>query len=412
MNEIQEKVLFCLRDPSPDAVQDLLTQLTDKQWGELVNTARKQGLAPLLYSRLQQLGVSVPPTVNGSLQAAFHNNAARNFNLLHEHEKLIEALDAHKIPVITLKGIYLAACIYPNIGERVMNDIDLLVPSDDLSRAVQVIELGGYRSRRKYDFEHEKQLNHHLPPYFKTKASMLEIHWNILPARSRYRIDLDGIWDRSLPVKIGESEARTLCPEDLLLHLCAHTAYHLYRDGPRSLYDIKIVLTHFETQLDWRIVSTRAREWGLVNSVYLTLRLACSLLEHDLPAHVWQTLHPGVFDEELINAAKMKIFREQTLSHRLTSVWKGETLDKRLLGAWKRLALPPKILAGKYNLPPESKRVHLYYLIRAKDLFMLHSRNLVSLLLGRKQESDILSNDGSLIDFLDWHPDPHDIADR
>src|SRR6266498_1649470 len=193
MNEIQKIILFCLHDKSPD-----LAQVTGQQWGELVDTARKLGLAPLLYSRLQLFGIRIPPTVDKLLRANLLNNTARNINLLYEHQKLVEALGAQNIPVISLKGAYLSACIYQNIGERVIGDIDLLVPSDDLSRAAQVIELSDYRSRRKYDLELEKKLMHHLPPYFKPNAPPLEIHWNILTNKFHHidYIDLDGIWER------------------------------------------------------------------------------------------------------------------------------------------------------------------------------------------------------------------------
>jgi hypothetical protein len=407
MNENHEYILFCLRVSSLDSAQAFFTQVTDQQWEDLTAIAEKLGVAPLLYSRLLRLGFRFPPNVDALLLTIIQNNTARNLNFLTEHNNLIKALEAQNIPVISLKGIYLATCIYQNMGERVIGDIDLLVPLDDLSRAVQVIESTGYRSNPKYDLEFEKKRLHHLPPYFKSKAPVLELHWNIL-ARISHHIDLDGIWERSLPVKIGGSNARTLCPEDLLIHLCAHIASHLYRNATRSLYDIKLVLEHFETQLDWQIVSTRAREWGLINSVYLTLRLTRSLLDFDLPAPIWQTLHPGIFNEKLIDAAELKIFREETFSSTLTSAWKSENIIERLLGAWKRLALPPKILAGKYNLPPVSKLVYIYYLIRAKDLIILHGRDLMDLLQNNKRKGDMFSNDGLLIDFLDWHPDLQD----
>jgi hypothetical protein len=234
----------------------------------------------------------------------------------------------------------------------------------------------------------------------------LEIHWNIL-SNKIHQIDLDGIWKRSVPVKIGDSNARTLCAEDLLLHLCAHIAYHhVYQGAIRSLYDIKLVLKHFESQLDWQIISERAQKWRLINSVTLTLRLTCSLLGFDLPAHAWQTLQPESFDEKLITAAESKIFREeQDFSPVLVSVWKNENVIERLLGSWKKLALSPKMLAGKYNLSPESKRIYFYYLIRLKDLIIRNGRDLMDLLLGNQQKSDILSNDGLLLDFLDWRPD-------
>jgi hypothetical protein len=78
-----------------------------------------------------------------------------------------------------------------------------------------------------------------------------------------------------------------LSPEDLLLHLCLHSAYgHGWKQfdgGLRQLADIAAVVRHHAATLDWHRVGQRAHDWRAERCVWLGLVTARDLLQAPVP---------------------------------------------------------------------------------------------------------------------------------
>lgn len=64
--------------------------------------------------------------------------------------EICNALNNNKIQYVLLKGIILSNFAYEDIGERIFNDIDILINSDQISEAVKVLDEIGY-IQGKYD---------------------------------------------------------------------------------------------------------------------------------------------------------------------------------------------------------------------------------------------------------------------
>lgn len=139
-----------MTNPRP-AVDFLLRCLSDRQppsgnhrqpaydWNEVVDAAAYHNLSPLLFKRLKQGGTwtCVPADAWERLRLAYFASANRNRRLYLQLRPLLAGLRTAGIPVIVLKGAYLAEAVYGDIALRPMGDVDLLVPSADLPGARQ-----------------------------------------------------------------------------------------------------------------------------------------------------------------------------------------------------------------------------------------------------------------------------------
>jgi hypothetical protein len=122
-------------------------------WQSVCRLAVQQNLAPLLYRRIKDLGITahLPCEVYEDLRNRYLYSAASSMRLYHEFGKVMTAMQAAHIPIIPLKGIYLAQTVYKNPALRPMCDIDILVKPNDITLSVDVLKALGYSPTRKFD---------------------------------------------------------------------------------------------------------------------------------------------------------------------------------------------------------------------------------------------------------------------
>ncbi len=396
----QELLLYALKKENRGGLRVRFSNLLEPDWKDLIDLVDEFGLGPILYSILGDAQVEIPASVDSIFQKLLLNNTARNLHLTVVFTEIARALQKANIQIVPLKGIYLAGEIYSQPGLRVMGDIDILVRRADLERTTSVVESLGYRPERPYSLDAEYKMFHHLPNYFRKGSPPLEIHFRLLMPMPQFNCDMDALWERAKPQK---DNAFTLCPEDMLLYLCAHTAYHhLYVDALKSLVDIHLFLLKFGPQLNWTMMVGRAKEWGMFNSLYLTLRLEEEVTGNVIPENIWPLIQPDHFDERLMDAAKAKFFSHQELSRTIAMVWEKENIFQRFMGVLRRIFLPPHVLAQKYKLHPQSKWLYFYYLVRLKDLLVNYSLDGWALFRGETKTSTRSNADGLLIKYLGW----------
>ena len=228
-------------------------KLGDLDWERIIGLAQKNGVAPVLFAALKAKDVTPPPAAAERIRKIYLASAARNTRIFHELGKILRALQAANIPVIPLKGIWLAESVYGNIALRAMGDVDLWVPRSQLDAARQVMDSLGYSSRSKAD--RPQALQDALAgetQMFKTDAPMVELHWNVFPGewlRHTARIDEQVIWQRTLPH--NRENVRQLSAEDAIIHICVHLAVnHQMSDAAlRTLVDLDYARAKIENRL-------------------------------------------------------------------------------------------------------------------------------------------------------------------
>jgi hypothetical protein len=253
--------------------------LTEADWKRLIALAQNHTVAPVLYVRLKERGITLPLTIAEQLRRIYLASAMRNTRLFHELGKILRALQAANTPVIPLKGACLAEAVYGNIALRPMGDVDLWVPQPQLDPARAVMQTLGYATHSKAD--RPQALQDALTgetQFFKPNAPMVELHWNIFPGewlRHTTRIDEQVIWQRTQPINSGL--LRQLSPEDTILHLCVHLAvnHQMSEIGLRTLLDLDFARRKWS--IDWKTVAQRARAWRVASATWLVLQALAEL---------------------------------------------------------------------------------------------------------------------------------------
>jgi hypothetical protein len=263
-------------------------------WDYIVQKAKGQGVAPLLYHHLSKnRGGSQPPAeIIATLRKVYERNIGRNMLLYQTLNQILKTFKEESIQVIVLKGAFLAETIYPNIALRPMFDIDLLIRPEDLARVRQLIEDLGYH----HCLVEGKLLDEaFIGRSAYLKQFMLHIHWTLVNVE-RYKrvtsIDVEAMWRRAKPVKIAGSEAKTLSPEDMLLYLCLHLSIHHVFSGLIRFCDIREVIKFYDGQIDWERLTINAQRFKLQRPIYYALYYTKELLGTPIPQDVLTELKP------------------------------------------------------------------------------------------------------------------------
>lgn len=376
---LQNLLTDCVRHPSRGRVDTASMQkLTEIDWREFLDLANEQRVGPLLYWRLRASGVeeTVPVDTMEDLRQGFRQNGVRNLQLYADLHRMLHGLRAASIPVIVLKGAFLAQAVYEQIALREMNDVDLLVPFDRLHDAWSVFEKRGFKPLKPYTLETELAIKQHLPRLLRPKSPSYEIHGNLVAPGQPFSVGVEEFWDRAVETRIADVNVLALSAPDLMLHLCAHSSYsHQLAFGLRPYCDLAETIRHFSEDLAWEPAVSRAERLGWRRGVYIALRLAVDLVGAAVPQEVLERLQPEPADETVVGLARKQVFTDRPSSvsilTTLPQLWAPVGTSRRLRHFFTRL-FSAKVIAGRYSLPIGSAKVLLYYPLRILDLLRAH----------------------------------------
>lgn len=387
LTPIQRTLLQLLRRPDESRTLPTPVDLTAVEWEALLMEAGRQDVMPLLHYRLQSRleRAAIPAPILEHLQNAFLKNTAYISLLYRELHQILSACEQEGIPVILLKGSYLAKQVYPEIGLRPMSDMDLMVQPQDLPRACAITERLGYTPPYPHRTDVEMAFSHQMPMYRKGNVFGIEWHWHIADPDSPYDFKPNELWERAIPMQIEGIPCFGLAPQDLFLHLVHHlTGHHICTVPLRSLADIDLLLGTDSQHLDWLVVIDRARRWHWERCVYLTLRLATECFGTRLPDGVLTALVPERVEDNVMGWAYEQLFtapvpKPQRISTNLVRVWNQPGLVKRLRVLWESVFTPPQAMSRQIGVHPDSPALWRYYPLRIWILIRRYGRQVLRL---------------------------------
>ena len=306
----------------PSELAPGLASLPPERLDAVLEQATAHGVAPLLRNRLVEQGLfrQLPEAARDALDTQYQASSVQAMARYHELGVILERCAEADIPVIALKGIYLAKAVYPEPGLRPMADMDLLFRVQDLE-AVQTILLQLGYSREDADRPISDYLPtwHQLPPFVRADATSVEVHMVIERPQSPFSIDHEGIWKRARSWPLGGRPLLAMAPEDLLLHVCLHAMYHHHGRIPLSaLIDIAWIIK--VEPLDWEVLVARAKAWRAPLPTFLGLELARRLLGCVVPERVVAALAPGKRIEPLLAMSEQTLLAPRTIDRRVDGV--------------------------------------------------------------------------------------------
>lgn len=263
-----------------------LAALSLRQWDLLLRRLRASNLLGRMAVQADAeapVPAPVRPHWLAAQRLALHQRQAIRWECTH----LAEALAPLGIPLVLLKGAGYALADQPAARGRLFGDVDLLVPRQALTQVEAALMLHGWSSRgtEAYDQRYYREWMHELPPMVNHKrATVVDVHHNILPLSARCVPDAELLLADSLP--IPGTPFRRLGPCDQVIHSATHLFHEgELRNGLRDLLDLHALLTeHSAAQPDfWSALLARAERLGLVWPVLLALRYTQTLLGTPVP---------------------------------------------------------------------------------------------------------------------------------
>lgn len=404
-NQTREILLASLhRDASRfDAVH--WPALGEEEWAALIAMAARHGVAPLLYQRLKTptMAGRIPDRVLERLRGFYLNTAASNVRLYEELRVLLLALRAAGIPVLVLKGAYLAVNVYRNIALRPMSDIDILVPKTAARAALKALQGAGYELLAPATEEAIpwagkdmvlRKEGHHFP---------VEVHWTLTD--QEIDVNMDEGWERSQTARIDGIEVGVLSLEDFLLHICLHASYHhSFNISLTPLYDIALFIDQFQRELAWDRFYQYTASYRWDKGVYLILWLARERVGANAPAEILEKLKPVDLPEAMVTAAEYRIFQGRdaagALSNQFVSLWGRAKWIEKLRAVWRSIFLSREVMARLYPVRLDSLWLYGYYLIRMKDLAVRYGQPLWRLLRGEREFAETVRQRDALHEWL------------
>ena len=209
----------------------------------------------------------------------------------------VSALARAGIVTVALKGVALVEGVYSDPTHRLMSDVDLWVPDQNLPDAIRALGRVGfeiYKGHERIALAAGPAGQH--PLIWRDAPVLLELH---APPSSFKRLNEARrrlAWERAGPSATFGPALRTLRAEDLLLHVALHAAKHDFEQGLRPLIDLLNIIERWGTSWRWEELASDYRDQHVEVPMYLTLALARNLLGAAIPDFFFDLLPqpPGV----------------------------------------------------------------------------------------------------------------------
>ena len=311
-------------------------------WQAALPALAEQRLLPFVYSQVRrtQFWHTLPDAVQRGLSRGFQQFSIRAFLMDAELARVLDALSSAGISLMLLKGAALGRTVYASSAERPAGDFDVFLRSDDVERARNTLQRCGYRAGGLYWLARwQRRYRAELPMLHQTDEGfrlLLELHWSLIEVP--YYIDhipAQEIWQGARPVEPWP-QVYTPAPATLLIHSCAHLAFHHSQDQ-QVFWLLDIDRLARWPELDWPATLAQADRWHLDLAVRAMLGKAAAWFDTPLPEAVshwlaqpsdrWQQMLWGLGDE-----TPARIWR------RLSVTWKLQSPAQRVrYAAWTAL---------------------------------------------------------------------------
>lgn len=260
----------------------------------LVAVACAEGVDPGLVRLLPLLhdnpaAAALPPSIRTAI-ADTHRLAKLRFILMERAARNLTQLFAEAgIAPLFLKGFALASQIYESPALRPMGDLDLAVPGADFVRATALLAGLGYREKSGRRMGLGPGLHALTFKHAKT-GEIVDLHRFVL-ACSRWDGADAGFWARALPMPIGDATARTLAPEDHLLHGCLHGhARNVLQSPFRWMADAHRILVRNGAGFRWNLLLEEAERQRCGGVLAAALSFLATELGAPVPAGITAAL--------------------------------------------------------------------------------------------------------------------------
>jgi len=285
----RDQLLFlagCLDFAPSDAALRSRLSTPGLPWPEILAFTNKELLAPTLWVRLQEKGLTgeLPPEVAATLRRSHAINSARNQRIRSELLEAIGGLNAVGIEPVVLKGgVDLVVPRYGDPGARILRDIDLFVQEEELATAVAALEGIGYLEA---PIEDTKFVTYYAD--LTREGNLVGIDLQFYISSQRDLLAPEEAMSESERHGVDGVDFRILSPDHQIVHNLLHSEVQ-DRGGDvgfvwlRQLLDLVAIWRLYGDTVDWTGIETRFAAGRLPRLVSKRLTMAHRLLKVPLP---------------------------------------------------------------------------------------------------------------------------------
>lgn len=155
----------------------------DLNWDEVVKTSTEHRVFPALYSNLKKSNIlnHVPKDLVSYMTYISNLNKERNLKIIEQANEINSILISNDIKPIFLKGTaFLLTDLYNDISERMVGDIDFIIPIKDYKKCIKILYKSGYKDQKhlKYHFP-ESERRHYRRIIKKNHIAAIEVHHSL-----------------------------------------------------------------------------------------------------------------------------------------------------------------------------------------------------------------------------------------
>lgn len=212
--------------------------------------ASSQRLLPLVYDNLKKIGFE--DSLTKKLKSVYRKTWYQNQIFIHHLGQLLHQFYLKGIEVMILKGAALTLLYYKNHALRPMEDLDILVHQADVISAMDLMQNMGWsstiplkRSLNKAFLVSRSRI--HLQNAI---GCICDLNWNLLKM-SIFQDDMHSFWSNAIKIRMVNTEALILNPEDQLLHILKHATDLGYLPNIRWVADVWIILQRQADAINW-----------------------------------------------------------------------------------------------------------------------------------------------------------------
>ncbi|MDX2273737.1 MAG: nucleotidyltransferase family protein [Cyanobacteriota bacterium] len=300
-NSSQKLLLTAALSRDPKQVGSAWT--TWRQYESIDNLdAGSLKLIPLLSYNLESC--SIRDDLTQKLRGIRRKASFSNQLLFYFAQQVIDVMEHQGIPILFLKGFSLVADgFYSSPCFRPMQDIDILIPSNSITLAINILLNAGWHI--KYP-EIMNRIN-------ETPKDMIQYRFGSIAFHNQYGYEIDlhwflfpgyDPWQRAKTAYFQGREIQTLNKIDLLLHVISHGL--AWNDVPplRWIADACMIFAHSES-INWHELIQIAT----CSHTLLSLQVGLKFLHNLLPEYLAQQPE---YDLVVHSISKIKISWQQT----------------------------------------------------------------------------------------------------
>ncbi len=329
------------------------------QWSEsLIQLGIKHGVGAWCYYRIKNSSIAqqVPEETLKPWKQLYFQTSIVNQQKLKVYFEIQNLLKEVNIPVIGLKGIALAATVYPDEGLRPMGDIDLLVPEGEGLNALKVLLNAGATQNYVPRSALHEQVHAHVRA-ITYKGVLIEIHQRLFSLGNPYHIDID-YFNYTKEHDIGRNQMIVLDDVWFGYHLLAHAASNIYKGGLRFgwLVDIALLLNNHQPGNNYNLIeNVNSKKKAEIDPIYQLSRLLCeNIVNHSFPKDTLiEDLFTGIMKKQ--NDQRHKVIN-------INESIKVPGICKKVRLLWREIFPEKEYMIFRYNI--ENSKYWLLYFKR------------------------------------------------